>query len=273
MVAREHIALLKQAVSEFHGGFLFFHFFGIDQNSHMLWRRFDSDLLETYKMVDAAVGWVREHAGSATLLVMSDHGFSRFDRAVNLNTWLLNEGLLKLKDPNARDEGELFPNVDWSKTQAYALGLNAIYVNLSGRERNGIVPKSAAAGLVEQIASRLKAFRDPDKGAEVVSAAWAPHPRFDGDIEYAPDLVVGYTPGYRSSWGGALGSVSSALIEDNRDAWIGDHCIDARHVPGVLIGSRTSNASDPDLKDLPVSILGLFGISAARPGAGRDIYH
>lgn len=195
----------------------------------------------------------------------------RFDRAVNLNTWLLNEGLLKWKDPNGREEGELFPNVDWSRTQAYAIGLNAIYVNLSGRERNGIVPKNAAAGLIEQIAARLKAFRDPDKPAAVVTATWAPHPRFDGDIEYAPDLIVGFSPGYRSSWGGALGSVSSALIEDNRDAWIGDHCIDARHVPGMLLGSRKSNVADPDLKDLPVSILGLFGV--ARSGAGRDIYH
>ncbi len=271
MVAREHLGLLKQAVSEFRGGFLFFHFFGVDQNSHMLWGRFDSELLETYKMVDDAVGWVAEQAKTATLLVMSDHGFSRFDRAVNLNTWLLNSGLLKLKDPNARDEGELFPNVDWSRTQAYALGLNAIYLNLSGRERNGIVPKSAAAGLIEQIASRLKELRDPDKGAAVVTATWAPHPRFDGDIEYAPDLIVGFSPGYRSSWGGALGSVSSALIEDNRDAWIGDHCIDSRHVPGVLIGNRKSSVADPDLKDLPVSILGLFGV--ARSGGGRDIYH
>ena len=186
---------------------------------------------------------------------------------------LLNEGFLKLKDKNAADEGELFPNVDWSRTKAYALGLNAIYVNLSGRERNGVVPKSDAAGLIEQIASRLKGFRDPDKGAGVVTGSWAPHPRFEGDIEYAPDLVVGFSPGYRASWGGALGSVTSAMIEDNHDAWIGDHCIDPRHVPGVLIGNRKSNLADPELKDLPVSILGLFGVPAAQSGGGRDIYH
>jgi predicted AlkP superfamily phosphohydrolase/phosphomutase len=273
MVAREHIALLKQAVLEFRGGFLFFHFFGVDQGSHMLWRRFDSDLLGIYKMVDAAVGWVCERAKGATILVMSDHGFSTFDRAVNLNTWLLKEGLLKLKDPYARDEGELFANVDWSRTRAYALGLNALYINLSGRERNGIVSKSAAPGLVEQIASRLKGFRDPEKDAAVVTGSWAPHPRFEGDVQYAPDLVVGFNAGYRASWGGALGSVSAAAIEDNLDAWIGDHCIDAQHVPGVLIGSRKSQAPDPQLKDLPVSILGLFGVPTGRSYTGRDLYH
>jgi predicted AlkP superfamily phosphohydrolase/phosphomutase len=256
LVAREHIALLKQAVSDFRGGFLFFHFFGVDQNSHILWRKFDSELLQTYKMVDDAVGWVSEQAKTATIIVMSDHGFSTFDRAVNLNTWLLREGFMRLKDPNETDEGELFPNVDWSKTQAYSLGLNAIYLNLSGRERNGVVGKNAAAGVLEQIAGRLKTLRD--RGTAVVATTWSPHPKFDGDIEYAPDLVAGYAPGYRSAWGGALGSVTTELVEDNRDAWIGDHCIAPQYVPGVLISNRKSQIANPELKDLPVSILGMF---------------
>ena len=256
LVAREHIALLKQAVSEFRGGFLFFHFFGVDQNSHMLWRKFDGELLETYKMVDAMVGWVVEQAKTATIIVMSDHGFSTFDRAVNLNTWLVREGFMRLKDLYSTDEGELFPNVDWSKTQAYSLGLNAIYLNLSGRERNGIVPRIAAAGVLEQIAGRLKTFRD--NGTAVVPTTWSPHPKFDGDIKYEPDLVAGYAPGYRSAWGGALGSVAAVMVEDNRDAWIGDHCIAPQFVPGALISNRRSPIANPDLKDLPVSILRMF---------------
>jgi predicted AlkP superfamily phosphohydrolase/phosphomutase len=256
LVAREHIALLKQAVSEFSGGFLFFHFFGVDQNSHMLWGKFDGELLQTYKMVDAAVGWVAERAKTATIIVMSDHGFSTFDRAVNLNTWLVREGFMRLKDPYSSDEGELFPNVDWSKTQAYSLGLNAIYLNLSGRERNGIVPKSAAPIVLEQIAGRLITLRD--NGTVVAPTTWSPHPKFDGDIEYAPDLVVGYAPGYRSAWGSALGSVAAVLVEDNHDAWIGDHCIAPQFVPGVLISNQKSQIANPDLKDLPKAILRMF---------------
>ena len=256
LVAREHIALLKQAVSEFRGGFLFFHFFGVDQNSHMLWRKFDGELLDTYKMADSLVGWVAERAKPATIIVMSDHGFSTFDRAVNLNTWLVREGFMKLKNPYSIDESELFPNVDWSRTQAYSLGLNAIYLNLSGRERNGIVPKSAAAGVLAQIAGRLQTFRD--NGAVAVPTTWSPHPKFEGDIEYAPDLVVGYAPGYRSAWGGALGSIAAVVVEQNRDAWIGDHCIAPQYVPGVLISNRKSEAAYPDLKDLPAAILRMF---------------
>src|SRR5260370_40858303 len=104
------------------------------------------------------------------MIVMSDHGFSTFDRAVNLNTWLVREGFMRLKNPYSTDEGELFLNVDWSKTQAYSLGLNAIYLNLSGRERNGIVPKSAAPRVLEQRRGHLKIF--PDTATATLTRYW-----------------------------------------------------------------------------------------------------
>jgi predicted AlkP superfamily phosphohydrolase/phosphomutase len=250
-VSREHIALLKEAVKEFKGGLLFFHFFGVDQDSHMLWGKFDADLLGTYKMVDDAVGWVRAREKNATLIVMSDHGFASFDRAVNLNTWLMSQGFLRLRDSS---------NIDWSATQAYSLGLNSLYLNLQSREEHGLVARRDAAELSRQIAQRLIALRDPDTGKQVVTAVWRPHPEFAGDIEYAPDLVVGFAAGYRASWDGALGSVAAQTIEDNRDEWIGDHCMDPRAVPGVLIENRKSRLSDPGLKDLSASIPALFGL-------------
>jgi len=271
MVSREHIALLQEAVKEFRGGLLFFHFFGVDQNSHMLWGKFDRDLLATYRMVDDAVGWVRARAKTATLIVMSDHGFASFDRAVNLNTWLLSEGFLSLRRPLTGDDHDLAANVDWANTRAYSLGLNSLYLNLQGREGHGSVARQDAAELARQIAARLSAFRDPDTGKPAVTAVWRPHPEFGGDIEYAPDLVVGFAAGYRASWDGALGSIGRAIVEENRDEWIGDHCMDPRAVPGVLLETRKSRLADPDLKDLPASLPTLFGLPATGP-AGRNIY-
>jgi hypothetical protein len=87
----------------------------------------------------------------------------------------------------------------------------------------------------------------------VVPTTWSPHPN-----EYALDLVVGYAPGYRSAWGGALGSVAAELVEDNHDAWIGDRCIAPQFVPGLLISNCRSKIADPDLKDLPAAILQMF---------------
>ena len=116
-------------------------------------------------------------------------------------------------------------DVDWSNTSAYGLGLNAIYLNLIGRERNGIVGKQAAAGALRNLGNRLLALRDAENGKQVVARVWSPHPGFGGDIEYIPDLIVGFAPGYRSSWEGSLGDISGAVVSGNGDAWIGDHCI------------------------------------------------
>jgi predicted AlkP superfamily phosphohydrolase/phosphomutase len=221
--------------------------------------------------VDATVGWVRAQAREATLIVMSDHGFASFDRAVNLNAWLLGEGFLRLRRPLSEDQHDLDANADWSGTRAYSLGLNSLYLNLQNRESHGSVARTDAAKILQEIAGRLSAYRDPETGQPVVTAVWAPHPQFEGDVEYAPDLVVGFAPGYRASWDGALGSIAGAIVEENRDEWIGDHCMDPRAVPGVLLETRRSRLPDPELKDLSASIPTLFGLPPAG-SQGRRLY-
>ena len=261
----EQLALLRYAVEHFRGGLLFQHLLGIDQNSHMLWGKHEPELLETYQRIDEAIGWVRSHAADATLIVMSDHGFAAFDRAFHLNTWLYREGFLSLDDPSNTGPDELFTHVDWSRTQAYALGLNGLYLNLRGRERQGIVePGESAARLLRVISRRLLEFRDPQSGRQAVSDMYSPREIFHGGaLALAPDLIVGYSPDYRGSWQSALGAVPAETIEDNRDAWIGDHCIAARHVPGVLLTDHPVRLADPKLADLTVEILRIFGVEAA----------
>jgi predicted AlkP superfamily phosphohydrolase/phosphomutase len=244
IASREQLALLQRSLEHFRGGFFFFHFFGVDQDSHMLWHKFDSDLLQTYKTVDDAIGSLRARAGDATLVVMSDHGFSTFTRAVNLNTWLLSQGYLKLRQPISEDAHDILLNADWQRTQAYAMGLNSLYLT------------HPDAALLSQIAEKLQAFRDPDTGAPVVTSVWQPHSR----SAYAPDLIAGYAPGYRCSWDAALGGISRAIVEDNQDEWIGDHCIDPQFVPGVLLVNRKSGLANPTLQDLPPWILARFGV-------------
>src|SRR5438046_5844628 len=88
--------MLEHELAAFRSGLLFIHFLGIDHDSHVLWGKYDDELLTTYQRVDAEVGRVMEKAEGALLLVISDHGFSRFDRAVNVNAWLVREGFLAL---------------------------------------------------------------------------------------------------------------------------------------------------------------------------------
>lgn len=236
----------------------------------MLWGRHEAELLETYQAVDREIGAVLDQAADTTVIVMSDHGFAAFDRSVNLNTWLWREGFLQLDDPRNAGEGEMFAHVDWGRTKAYAMGLNALYINLSGREKNGIVhPGADRDAVLGELKSRLREFRDPETQQLVVSDLSTVG---ETTSRFAPDLIVGYTPGYRGSWETALGVVPSLVIRDNTDAWIADHCIAAASVPGVLLGNRTPRVANPQLKDIPVTILKEFGIEPGPEMTGRPVY-
>lgn len=242
LASREQIRLLLRSLDSFQGGLLFFHFFGVDQDSHMLWGKFDSELLATYRMVDDAIGRVRARRPGAAVVVMSDHGFAEFNRAFNLNTWLLSQGYLRLRRSLSEEAHDVATNADLANSRAYAMGLNSLYLFHHD------------PSLRDQIATALLAYRDPETGAQPITSTYAP--RTEG--EYVPDLIIGYAPGYRGSWEAALGGIGRAIIEENRDEWIADHCIDPRFVPGVLLTNGLDAPPNPSLVTLPAWILSRF---------------
>ena len=264
LVLEEERKLLNDSLTQFKDGLLFFYFSSVDQNSHILWGRYYTELLEFYRAVDACIGEVQRRMPSAELMVMSDHGFASFNRAVNLNTWLYQQGLLALKTPlSAR---ATLDDIDWPRTKLYALGLNALYVNLAGRERYGIVqPGPERDALLQRVGEQLLALRDPVNGAAVVEAVTPTNAS-------SPDLIVGYSRGYRASWETGIGGFSKELLEDNDDSWIADHCINAADVPGALLTTRKVRLPDPALKDLTVSLLALFGLPPGTGMTGRSVY-
>jgi predicted AlkP superfamily phosphohydrolase/phosphomutase len=266
VVADEQFSLLHHALRNSPEGLVFFHFLGIDQASHIYWGRDENTLLVMYKRVDAEVGRVlQEHAG-ATVIVMSDHGFSEFRRAVNVNTWLMREGFLTLDLPFNTGDDEGFVHVDWSATEAYSAGLNGIYVNLAGREQKGIIKAHDRDALVDRIVSRLEALQDPQTGERVVAKAYRARDVYSGEaLSSAPDIILGWNAGYRSSWQTALGAVPRLTFEDNVDEWRGDHCIAAHLVPGVFLSNRKTRYPDLRLEDLTVTLLNEYGVA---PGAG-----
>jgi len=273
-VAAEQFAMLEHELDRFRSGLLFIHMLGIDQDSHMLWGKYDDELLATYKRMDAEVGKVAQRAEGALLLVVSDHGFAKFDRAVNVNTWLRREGFLTLDGPDIRSTGEMFSHVDWGRTRAYAVGLNGIYLNLRSREKDGIVDIGAeAARVIEEIQRRLLKFRDPDTGRAVAAAVYRSGEVYQGmAMAAAPDLMVGWAAGYRTSWQSALGAISEETIEDNFDEWRGDHCIAADLVPGVLFSNRMVRLANPRLEDLTTTLLAEFGLKAEPGMTGKVIF-
>jgi predicted AlkP superfamily phosphohydrolase/phosphomutase len=256
--------LLRYSLAHFGEGLLFFYFSTVDQNSHILWGRHDAELAEVYRDVDACVGEVMRQAPTAELIVLSDHGFAAFDRAVHLNTWLRDQGLLKMN--GAPGDDTTLADLDWSSTEAYGLGLNGLYLNLRDREERGIVERGPESTVLkEKLRQGLLAWRDPVNGRQVVETVYSSNPAKE-NFAAAPDLIVGYAAGYRGSWQTGLGGVPPVEIEDNNDAWIADHCINAADVPGVLFTSRPMHPDRPRLEDVTAIVLNLFGRKAATNG-------
>ena len=98
------------------------------------------------------------YGSRATLIVMSDHGFANFGRQFNLNSWLRGWGYLGPPECTS-----IMKDVDWSQTVAYGLGINGLYLNMKGRERDGIVePGDQREALLTELIERLEAVTDED---------------------------------------------------------------------------------------------------------------
>ncbi len=258
IVFDEEHRLLRYSLSHFDRGLLFFYFSSVDQNSHMLWGRHEAELLDVYRAVDECIGEVRRSAPDAELIVMSDHGFTTFDRAVHLNTWLDHRGFLTTKEsPGAQTT---LGDSDWMSTEAYAMGLNGLYLNMKGREQHGTIePGIRRQALIANLREQLVAWRDPVNRRQIVEVV-DESSATSQNAAVAPDLIVGYARGYRGSWQTALGGVPEAELENNDDAWIGDHCINPADVPGVLFTSRRDRMSQPRIQDVTSLILQRFGV-------------
>ncbi|HUI26230.1 MAG TPA: alkaline phosphatase family protein [Candidatus Kryptonia bacterium] len=283
-IFNERLGMFEFELGRFRSGLLFAYFGGTDQVAHMFWREMEqgaeaahSDaILNTYRQVDGVLGRaLAAIAGDSdtTLIVMSDHGFAPFSRAVHLNSWLRSEGFLALR-PGVEVGGELYRDIDWARTRAYGLGLNGLYLNLEGRERFGIVGAAARESLLSDLTARLLAWRDPQNHSPIVSRVYRREEVYSSKYrDLAPDLIVGYARGYRVSNESALGEVPAVLIEDNRKKWSGDHCMAADQVPGVLLSNRRGAAGGASLQDIAPTVLSEFGIPAPQEMVGKSILH
>lgn len=292
LVQQDSRAMLELALDRFEpGDATFVYLSDIDLQCHMLWRHADPktpgaahpardpevagahahDIERFYRDVDAALGRVRERLPEGTrLVVMSDHGFQTYTQKFHLNAWLRDQGYLVLKDGKRTGRVGL-DDVDWSRSRAFGIGFNGLYLNLAGRESRGIVAPADAPALLAEIAAKLEAERDPASGEAVVLRAYPAAEAFHGErASEAPDLVVGYNAGYGGSDPSTLGEITEAVLEDNTSRWSGNHLIDPRLVPGVLLVNAPVAAGDHELTDVTASILGHYGLAPAEGMLGTS---
>jgi predicted AlkP superfamily phosphohydrolase/phosphomutase len=277
----EREAMFRNALEKTPHGVVACVFDTSDRVQHMFFRYLDQPhqangkhkvIEKLYQRMDGLVELALRHADERTaLFVLSDHGFCSFRRGVNLNAWLLENGYLALKD-GFSESGPYFKGVDWSRTRAYTMGLGGLYLNLKGREAQGVVKQEETAALKRELAAKLTGLQDQESGNVAIRTAYIADSLYHGPyLAEAPDLIVGYNEGYRTSWDAAVGKVTRDVFEDNRKAWSGDHSVDPVLVPGVLFSNRAFDAQDPGIEDMAPTALHLFGIEPPRWMEGKPL--
>jgi predicted AlkP superfamily phosphohydrolase/phosphomutase len=271
LIREEREAMFFSALARTRRGVLACVFDNTDRVQHMFHGR--PEVIEPlYRDVDRIVGKTLAAVGAGTaVFVLSDHGFCGFRRGVNLNSWLFREGYLSLRDGRSIS-GEYLEGIDWTRTRAYTFGLGGLYLNLQGREAQGIVTPDEAAALKDELTRKLTGLRDEETGDLAIRTAYQASQIYQGPyLAAAPDLIVGYAEGYRAAWDAATGHVTGTIFSDNKKAWCGDHCVDPPLVPGVLFSNLAITAEDPGIEDLAPTALNLFGIKAPAWMEGRTV--
>lgn len=267
-------------------GFITMVFDTTDRIQHMFFRYLDGDhpanrdkdteqfkdsIEVLYRKMDELLGEVRKVLHKDDLImVISDHGFKQFKWGINLNSWLWREGYLVLKN-GTRPGGLWFSDVDWERTKAFAYGLAGIFLNVAGREKHGFIKSGKErVALQKEIKEGLQMLVDAKNGRLPIRNVYLAQEIFKGPyVNDAPDLLVGYKPGYRASWNSAVGKITEDIIEENTKSWSGDHSIDPHLVPGVFFSNWKMEENTPALTDIAPTILSLFGVEKQKYHDGQ----
>ncbi|MCW4037367.1 MAG: alkaline phosphatase family protein [Candidatus Bathyarchaeota archaeon] len=227
---------------------------GADPNT--VKRCFDG-LARTYSSIDSWIGRIVEIADDDTVVVIaSDHGGTSTQfKPVVVNDVLAKAGLLAYKN-----NGE----IDWTKTRAAHIGLIHVFINLEGREPNGIVDPNEYEATQREIIDALLDYKDPETGFRPFSLAISRENaeilRLSGDL--VGDVVFGVHPSFDGAHGRQLPVGSFGMS--------GQHSVFIMAGPGVKKGLALHRSVN--VVDVAPTLCYLLGWPMPRNAEGKVIY-
>lgn len=285
-MTRQRFALARHLATTKPWDFFMMVEMGPDRIHHAFWKYFDPKhpkyvqgnslehaIRDYYVALDAEIGKFLDLLEPDTrLLIVSDHGAKRMDGGICFNQWLIQEGYLVLKEP-VQEITKFSPTlVDWSKTRAWGDGgyYGRLFLNVQGREPNGIVPPAEVEALRAELTTRLEALGDED-GVSIGTRVFRPEQTYAATRNVAPDLIVYFGDLHWRS----VGSIGHASV------WTHDNDTgpdDANHAQqGIFLMAQAGPQhfgdgqarADLSIYDVAPTVLEAFGITPP-PGMGRQ---
>jgi predicted AlkP superfamily phosphohydrolase/phosphomutase len=248
-----------------------------------------------YCRLDEAVGGILDEAGrDCHAIVLSDHGFGPQQQRFFLNRWLKEAGYLQVSRArfglrgalkkldfaglrhhlpsglvrNLRSSFNVFGCIDWTATRAYSgtSSEQGIFVNLKGREPQGIVaPGAEYELLLAELTARLLTLRD-ERGEPLVDRVWRREEIYRGPyVSLSPDLLF------------SLQGMRCLVKEDLGEGKLFEPSgfESGSHRPeGILIAAgpefrRAEAAAEASILDLAPTVLHLMEVPVPRSMDGR----
>jgi predicted AlkP superfamily phosphohydrolase/phosphomutase len=257
--------------------FFMFVEMGVDRIHHGLWahhdpnhRRYDPEspyihaIRDYYRYLDEEIGSLLERLPAEThIIVISDHGVKKMDGGICVNEWLCREGYLKLLEDPRTDMLSSFEKleVDWNNTTVWGDGgyYGRIFMNVAGREPNGVIPQAEYESFREQLAEHIKQIPAPD-GTPLDTKVFKPQEVYRKVRGVAPDLLVYFDNlGWRSV--GSLGHGDIYTLENDTGPDDANHAVNGIFIytpPEMNLGGQA--LPDTQLMDFTPTVLDIFGL-------------
>ena len=257
---------------------------GVDRVHHAFWKymdpahhlyepgnKYENVVIDYYKFLDAKLGRLIAKAGEDTVvLAVSDHGAKRMKGAFCVNEWLIEQGDLAVKERPVKPTSLDDLPIDWPKTKAWAWGgyYARIFLNVEGREPQGIIPPERYEEERDALAERLRAIRGPN-GEPWATKVIKPQEYYEVLEGEYPDLMVYFDDLYWRS-AGTLGYGKMYLAENDTGP---DDAVHAQEGMYILRDPRAGvkKTQNADILDIAPTVLDIMGLAVPGEMKGKII--
>lgn len=283
-MTEQHFEIAELIWKEKRPDFLMMVEIGVDRFHHAFWRHIDPEHprhepanrwenlgREYYGLLDARIGRLCDLAGRDTMvLVVSDHGARSMLGGFCINDWLIERGYLTLRERVEAGASLSHEAIDWTRTRAWAEGgyYARVFINVEGREPEGIVPPSELGTTRAALRSLLADVRD-DEGHPVRTLVRVPEEHYRQARGFPPDLMV-YFDELKLRAIGSVGHSRRVITENDTGPDSCNHDWEGIFVMSGGDARARGRIEGAEIYDVTPTILGAFGIKRPPGVRGRD---